>query len=163
MTDYTFTIGGVDYDVDAPDFETAKKAAHEYRANELSTQAKKEFADTPTWAKPFMAAQDVGRTLADTFTLGGVDKFADYMSPPAPGQPSNPEITQAIRSRMGGADIGADVAASIAQPSAVPRVVAKIGGAPLVRKVVGAGMAGNAAAPGRDGWRFPVVPLQQRP
>ena len=150
MTDYTFNINGIQYKVEnAKSFEEAQKGAQEQYHEDLSQKAKSEFSEAPTWAKPFMAAQDIGRSALDTFTMGGVDKFADYMSPPASGQPSQGDITRAVRSRMGGADIGADIAAGVAQPSAVPGLVARMGGAPLVRK--GVGLLGSALEGGAYG------------
>lgn len=158
MTDYTVNIGGVEYDVSAPDQETAVKEAHKFSQNELNTKAQAEYKDAPTWQKPFMAAQDVARTLADTATLGGVDKFADYMKPPIPGQPTQGEITKAIRSRMGGADIGADIGMTVAAaPTAVPKVVGMLGGGSIARAITGGataategGVLGGLSAVGHD-------------
>jgi hypothetical protein len=153
------TMGGVTYNVEGTDDpEVAIKHAKEFAQQDLNKKAQDEYSNASGIAKPLMAAQDVARTVADTASLGYADKFADYMRPPIPGQPSQADITKAIRSRMGGADIGADVATVVgAAPTAVPRVVGMLGGGPIARAITGGaaaategGVLGGLSAAGHD-------------
>lgn len=149
MTAYTVTLNGVEYDVDAPDQTAAAKAAHDFAQQELNKKAQTEYNEAGGLAKPLMAAQDVARTVADTASFGYADKFADYMKPPIPGQPTQAEITKAIRSRMSGADIVGDVGVTMAAaPTAVPRVVGMLGGGPIARAITGGVAAGAEGAVG---------------
>jgi len=153
------TIGGVTYNVEGTeDPAEAVKHAQEFAQQDLNKKAQTEYSEASAMAKPFMAAQDVARTVADTASLGYADKFADYMKPPIPGEPSQSQITKAIRSRMGGADIGADVATTMfAAPTAVPKVVKALGGGPIARAITGGaaaategGILGGVSAAGHD-------------
>lgn len=137
------TMNGVTYNVEGTDdplvaVEHAKKFAQE----DLNKKAQTEYSEASGFAKPLMAAQDVARTVADTASFGYADKMADYMKPPIPGAPSQADITKAIRSRMGGADVGADIGLAVgAAPTAVPKVVGMLGGGPIARGITGAATA----------------------
>jgi hypothetical protein len=153
------TIGDVTYNVEGTDDPVlAVKHAKEFAQQDLNKKAQDEYKDASGIAKPFMAAQDVARTLADTASFGYADKFTDYMKPPIPGQPSQADITKAIRSRMSGADVGADVVAAVgAAPTAVPKVVSMLGGGPIARAITGGataategGVLGGINAAGHD-------------
>jgi hypothetical protein len=158
MTGYVVNIGGVEYDVDAPDQDAAVKAAHDFAQQELNAKAKEEYASASEIAKPFMAAQDVARTVADTASLGFADKAADYFKPPIPGQPTQSQITKAIRSRMTGADVLGDVGVTMAAaPTTVPKMVGMLGGGPVARAITGGvtagaegGVLGGLSAAGHD-------------
>ena len=142
------TINGATYNIEGTDDpELAVKHAHEFAQQDLNKKAQTEFNDAGMLSKPFMAVQDVVRTAADTLSGGYADKMTDYMKPPIPGEPSQAQITKAIRSRMSGADIGADAALAVAAaPTAVPRVVGMLGGGTIAR-----GVTGLAAAAGEGG------------
>jgi hypothetical protein len=127
----TYTVPGPDgkqYEVDADDPVEADKLLREHFQQQANVKAQTEFKDAPAWAKPFMAADDLARTTADTVTFGYLDKML--------GGDAAQETT-ARRSRMGGADIAGDVLGSMAVPTGAPGLVAKIGGGPIVRGVTG--------------------------
>lgn len=152
---------GVQYKVGTTNTDEAVKEAKRFAQEELNQKAKDEFANAPTWMKPFMAGQDLTRTALDTLTMGGADKLADYMKgTPADHPESQTNITKAIRSRMGGADIAGDAIASMeALPTVVPKLIGAAGGGTIARGItgiLGAGAEGgaygaaNAAARGQD-------------
>jgi len=128
MAEYTVTRFGKEYDVTADDPAHAAKLVDEHIQQSANTKAQTEFKDAPTWAKPFMAVDDLARTTADSLTFGGIDKLI--------GGDAAVE-TAARRSRMGGADIAGDVVAGMAVPTGVPAAVARVGGGPIVRGVTG--------------------------
>jgi hypothetical protein len=153
------TIGDVTYNVEGTDDPAvAVKHAKEFAQQDLNKRAQTEYNEASGLAKPLMAAQDVARTVADTASLGFADKFADYMKPPIPGQPTQAEITKAIRSRMSGADVAADIGTTIAAaPTAVPKVVGMLGGGKAARAITGGataaaegGVLGGLSAAGHD-------------
>jgi hypothetical protein len=153
------TINGVTYNVEGTDDPSvAVQHAKEFAQQDLNKKAQTEYSEAGPLAKPLMAAQDVARTVADTASLGFADKAADYFKPPIPGQPSQAEITKAIRSRMTGADIGADIATTVAAaPTLVPKAVGLLGGGPVARAITGGaaattegGVLGGLSAAGHD-------------
>jgi hypothetical protein len=136
------TMNGVTYNVEGTDDpEVAIKHATEFAQQDLNKKAQTEY-DQAGMAKPLMAAEDVLRTTLDTATLGGADRFANWMRPPIPGEPTHAQITKAVRSRMGGADVAADVATTMAAaPTAVPKIVGMLGGGPIARALTGGATA----------------------
>jgi hypothetical protein len=143
------TLGGVTYNIEGTDDpEVAVKHAKEFVQQNLNKKAQTEY-DEAGLTKPLLAAQDVARTVADTASFGYADKFADYMKPPIPGQPTQAEITKAIRSRMSGADVVGDIGVTMAgAPTAVPKVVGMLGGGPVARAITGGATAAAEGAVG---------------
>jgi hypothetical protein len=152
------TMDGVTYNVEGTDDpEVAIQHAKEFAQQDLNKKAQTEY-NQAGMTKPLLAAQDVARTVADTASLGYADKFADYMKPPIPGEPTQAQITKAIRSRMSGADVGADIGVTMAAaPTMVPKVVGMLGGGPIARAITGGataaaegGALGGLSAAGHD-------------
>lgn len=132
---------GKEYDVDAADPGEAGKKLHMHLQGEANTRAQSEFSDAPVWAKPFMAADDLARTTADTLSFGLLDKM---LGPQAQME------TAARRSRMGGADVAGDIAAGMAIPTGAPAAIARVGGGPIVRGVTGL-LTGGASGAAQGG------------
>ena len=140
MATYQVTTPEGKFQVEAETPEEANVEVKKLLQEEANTKSKTEFSEAPVWAKPFIAADDLARTTADTLTWGGLDRLI--------GGDAAQE-TAARRSRMGGADIAGDVVAGMAVPTGVPAAVARIGGGPVVRGITG--LLGGAASGGAQG------------
>lgn len=148
MPEFKLTLSdGSQYKVEADNIEQATKDLAAHRQAEVSTQTNKEFADAPMWAKPFRAADDLVRGTADVFSFGQADKYLGGDTG-IPGIPNLEQMkTEAAKQRSGWAGTAADtLAVAGSLPTAVPRVVARMGGGPAARTIVGAGTAAGEGA-----------------
>lgn len=144
---------GNEYDVEAPDVESAVKALQDQRQQTANQALIKEADVAPEWTKPFMAMRDVATVGADTLTGGfGTQAVKGIFG-------GEPEMDVAARrNRMGWAAPALDVGVMATMiPTAVPKIVAKMGGGPAARALVGTGAAateggivGGVQAAGHD-------------
>jgi hypothetical protein len=130
--------------------------AHQAVSDHIRTEAsKKDFEDAPLVKKARMTIGDPINQIVHGMTAGLFDKGFDYLT----GKNSAAE-TQAGADRMGPVATGAArVGGAMMLPSMGPRAVATVGGGPLVRGLIGTGVAGaeggayggiNAATSGQD-------------
>lgn len=89
------------------------------------TEAKARFANLPAWAKPIIAAQDVGNLIGDAVTFGFGDKAAAYARSMLTGKSYEDELaanragTQASRDRAGKAGTAAELGGALLTPLAL--------------------------------------------
>ena len=143
MPKYVITTpGGVKYEVESPDFESANADLKAHRQEEANQNLIAEANAMPEWAKPFAAMRDVGTVGADTLTAGFGTKAVKGLFG------GEPEIDVAARrNRMGLAAPAADVALMAgALPTAVPRAIKYMGGGPIARGLTGTTAAGIEGA-----------------
>lgn len=130
---------GIKYEVEADTVEKATADLKAYRQQEVNKKQAADIEASPAWAKPFVAAHDLGRGALDNLTLGGLSKAGDYFA----GDDSVSMSTQAAKDRTGLAGTALDIATAAKYiPTAVPRVVGAVGGGPGIRSLVGATTAG---------------------
>ena len=128
---------GKEFDVEAPDAESADKAFKQFRQETLNKSYEKAGNEAPEWVKPFLAARDVGVKMADTGTFGfgakGVKALTGFDAP---------AHAEAISNNMGLAGTALDIA-TMARflPTAVPKAMAWMGGGPAARVLTGTGAA----------------------
>ena len=140
MPDFEIKIGDRKYEIkDVPDLETAQTQLKAFRQQEVYDTQAKDIEASPAWAKPFVAAHDLGRGAIDNLTMGGLSRAGDYFA----GDDSVSLSTEAAKKRAGWAGTALDVATAAKYiPTAVPRVVGAVGGGPGIRSLVGATTAG---------------------
>ena len=132
----TYEVVGPDghkYEVEAGSIEEAPGVLKGHLQQEINQKAQTEY-DAATWARPFMAIDDVARVAGDALTMGGLDKLI--------GGTAAME-TEARKARMGSAAIPAEIAGGMLLPTGAPTAIAKVGGGPIVRGVTGM-LAGGA-------------------
>lgn len=98
----------------------------------LNKQFQEKFANYPWYKKLPVAATDLSRTLLDDATFGFLDKGVSLMTGRNEGA-----ITEAIRSRMSGADIPGAIGLGMLTPTGTARAVGYMGGGPIARHLVG--------------------------
>jgi len=143
MPKFTLTDrDGTQYDVEAPDADVASSEFQKFRQQNANQALVDEANQAPEWAKPFMAARDVGTVMGDTATLGFGTKLMKSIFG------GEPEMDVAARrNRMGWAAPAADVVtAAGALPSIVPKVAGILGGGKLMRGAVGTTAGTTAGA-----------------
>jgi hypothetical protein len=132
MTVYKFNEGGVEYEVDAPDFDTAQKDLKRFRQDEHTAASQKQFQEAPIWAKPFSAMGDVAMRGIDVASAGTVPALVDKLT----GTDEATMNAETARRNMGWAGVPLDIGMAARYiPSAIGRV-ARWGGGPAARKVV---------------------------
>ncbi|MDR9813115.1 hypothetical protein [Rhizobium hidalgonense] len=116
------------------------------------------FARLPGWAKPIVAAQDVGNIIGDAATFGFGDKIAAGIRAPFTDKTYAQELegmragTQQSRDRAGSAAIGADVVGSVAAPMAIAGKGATLAGRLGTGAMTGAkGVVARAGLMGIEG------------
>lgn len=144
---------GQDYDVEAPDVNQAVKALQGHIQENLRQSYEKSGNEAPEWAKPFIAARDVGVSAADLFTGGygakGVEKLTGFDAP---------AHAKAIKDNMGWAGTALDAGLMARYlPTLIPKAVKYMGGGPTARGIVGTttaagegGAVGGVQAAGHD-------------
>lgn len=148
MTEYTLTgPDGSQYKAEADSLDQAMSKVQGFRQQEVNQAGDKAFENAPMWAKPLLAAKDVGRQAYDTLTLGAGPKLVDKLA--GTGDTEQMKVESA-RGRMGLAGVGMDaLLAARFLPTAVPAAVRYMGGGPAARTLVGsATAAGEGAAYG---------------
>jgi hypothetical protein len=120
------------YEADADNPESAHKIIKDHIQQNLNESVQKKFDDAPMWAKPLIAAHDVGSTALSSATLGGWDKAMGLIT----GR-DEAAMSEAIRNRMGGAQYAADFLGGAVSPTGVGSAVARVGGGPLARAITG--------------------------
>ena len=132
-----------EYQAEADSVEQAIKDVNAFRQDELQKRQAQTVESSPPWAKPFYAAQDVGRVGINAVGLGIPDFLSDKFS----GTDEQRMLTEAAKRRMGWAGTAAEGAALVgALPTAVPKVVGMVGGGPAVRTLTGAVTGGTEGA-----------------
>jgi hypothetical protein len=127
-----------EWEVDAPDFETASKNLAAHR-QELANEAKKQDVESsPVWTQMLKGARDTAAVGADTLTAGLGVKALEKM---IPGSEPAKDIN-AMRANLGWVAPVADVAAMSRFPSAVPWAVNAMKGGPAARWLTGTTVAG---------------------
>ena len=143
MTKFVINQGGEEYEVEAPDVATAQNSLKEHIQQEYNKEYIKSSNEAPEWAKPFIAASDVGMSGIDTLSAGLIPKGIDYLT----GDNKFSQQTAASRASMGWAAPALDVAMiSRFLPSLAPKATTMLGGGPATKKAVGATISGLEGA-----------------
>lgn len=125
--------------------------------NQRYEQNRSRFQQLPEWAKPIVAATDVGNIIGDDLTFGFGDKAAAAARAAFTDKTYEEELaanragTQASRDRAGGAAYGADVAAALMMPrvgKAATATTAAKGVLPKAGRFVGGVVKGGAQGAG---------------
>jgi hypothetical protein len=141
---HTVTVGGKEYDVfGASSVDEAFKHVQKSRQDALNQEYTKSAETMPEWAKPFVAAKDVGVGAVDTLSAGlvpwGIDKIR--------GDDAATMNTAAVKDRMGWAGTALNTGLfARAIPSAVTSAVKYMGGGPAAKTLVGSTVSGAEGA-----------------
>jgi hypothetical protein len=133
MPQYEIKIGDEVFEVDAPDFETAQKDLKRFRQDEHTAERQKQQGEAPFWAKPFAAAGDVAMRGIDTISAGTVPALIDKFT----GTDEATMNAETARRNVGWAGVPLDIATAARFIPSLVGQVAKLGGGPAARTVLG--------------------------
>lgn len=140
MPKYEIPYEGHTYDIESPDFDTAMKDLRKHVQKEYSDEYIKSSEEAPMWAKPLIAASDVGVRAADVLSAGLIPAGIDKLS----GDEKFSRHAQGVKDSMGWAGTALDVG-TMAKflPSSAAWAIKKIGGGPAARTITGTTVAGT--------------------